>query len=144
MASSKIDKIRVGVVCETFQEAQKFINRLASDYKVVRNKPYTITTNCLMVTWIPAYLECFHGYRLSHVYTTEEIASSAWFKTIIRPMMIPGCGVINNSIKEPEQEKCTCFHEEYGKTVCYGTKEREECSCAGDKCKCNFYPEYRK
>lgn len=43
-----------------------------------------------------------------------------------------------------EPKKCTCFHEEYGRTVCYGTKEREECSCAGDKSKCNFYPEYRK
>lgn len=35
--------------------------------------------------------------------------------------------------------KCSCFQVEYGKTVCYGTKEREECSCGGDKGKCNFY-----
>jgi len=39
--------------------------------------------------------------------------------------------------------KCSCLHEEYGKQVCYGTKEREECSCEGDPNKCNFYPEKR-
>lgn len=39
---------------------------------------------------------------------------------------------------------CDCLHKECGKTVCYGTKEREQCSCGGDKSKCNFYSEYRK
>ena len=27
---------------------------------------------------------------------------------------------------------------------CNGTKERDECTCNGDKTKCNFYPEIRK
>lgn len=36
--------------------------------------------------------------------------------------------------------KCSCFHNEYGKTVCWGTREREQCNCNGDKRKCNFYP----
>lgn len=27
--------------------------------------------------------------------------------------------------------------------ICNGTKEREECSCGGDRTKCNFYPEVR-
>lgn len=27
--------------------------------------------------------------------------------------------------------------------VCYGTKECEECSCGGDRLKCDFYPEIR-
>ena len=27
---------------------------------------------------------------------------------------------------------------------CSGTKEREECSCKGDKTKCDFYPEVRQ
>lgn len=40
--------------------------------------------------------------------------------------------------------KCDCFREQYGKTVCYGTKEIDVCSCGGDKSKCNFYPEVRK
>lgn len=35
---------------------------------------------------------------------------------------------------------CHCYHVEYGKPVCWGTKEREECSCGGDESKCNFYP----
>ena len=28
--------------------------------------------------------------------------------------------------------------------VCFGTKEREECSCGGDRTKCDFYPEVRE
>lgn len=28
--------------------------------------------------------------------------------------------------------------------VCYGTKEREECDCGGDRTKCDFYPEVRE
>lgn len=35
-----------------------------------------------------------------------------------------------------KQSKEIC---EYGKAICYGTKEREECSCGSDKNKCNFY-----
>lgn len=55
------------------------------------------------------------------------------------------------------ENKCNCYVEERHlthytvprnpnyKTVsrCYGTKEREECSCGGDETKCNFYPEKR-
>lgn len=28
--------------------------------------------------------------------------------------------------------------------VCNGTKERDECSCGGDRTKCDFYPEVRE
>lgn len=60
-------------------------------------------------------------------------------------------------------KKCECYHENMRKvhrydaftgsyrysvnekyTVCWGTKECEECSCGGDKTKCSFYPEVRK
>lgn len=53
--------------------------------------------------------------------------------------------------------KCDCWHKEeriFGwcgfspltKTVyeCYGTKEREECHCMGDRGKCDFYQEVRE
>jgi hypothetical protein len=54
--------------------------------------------------------------------------------------------------------KCDCYHTEtkivfwapdeapIGITTssCWGTKEREECSCDGDKTRCNFYPEVRE
>lgn len=43
------------------------------------------------------------------------------------------------AIVSPVTEKCDCFNNEFGKTICYRTKEREECSCDGDKSKCNFY-----
>lgn len=40
-------------------------------------------------------------------------------------------------------EKCNCYHEDYGKSECWGTKERDVCSCGGDEAKCNFYTEKR-
>ena len=33
---------------------------------------------------------------------------------------------------------------EYMKSVCYGTKEREQCSCDGDMRLCDFYSEVRE
>lgn len=45
---------------------------------------------------------------------------------------------------KPVEDKCSCLHEEYGKQVCYGTKECEECLCDGDQSECDFYPEKRQ
>ena len=56
------------------------------------------------------------------------------------------------------KKKCDCYKtierlhytpfytQAYYETVgiCNGTKEREECSCGGDRTKCNFYPEIRE
>ena len=43
---------------------------------------------------------------------------------------------------------CKCYHAErnfIGKIgVCWGTKEREACSCGGDESKCDFYEDKRK
>jgi len=54
-------------------------------------------------------------------------------------------------------EKCNCFHiqpetkwSDYGyttttiyRTVCWGTRECEDCNCQGDRTRCDFYPEVR-
>lgn len=43
---------------------------------------------------------------------------------------------------------CKCYHAErnfIGKIgVCWGTKEREACSCSGDESKCDFYENVRE
>lgn len=41
-------------------------------------------------------------------------------------------------------EKCGCYFEDYDRPECWGTKERDVCSCGGDKTKCNFYPEIKE
>lgn len=47
-----------------------------------------------------------------------------------------------------DTDKCSCYHTEIKRHstvgVCWGTKEIDECSCNGDKTKCDFYPEYRE
>lgn len=56
------------------------------------------------------------------------------------------------------KNKCDCYYEDryladytplmkpIYKTVtrCNGTRERDECSCGGDRTKCDFYPEVRE
>lgn len=60
------------------------------------------------------------------------------------------------------KSKCDCYHIESKRRytyhpitgepishddrvgVCWGTKEIDECSCGGDRTKCNFYPEVRE
>jgi hypothetical protein len=43
---------------------------------------------------------------------------------------------------------CECYRAEknfFGKVgVCWGTAERDACSCGGDKSKCDFYPNVRE
>ena len=40
---------------------------------------------------------------------------------------------------------CDCYHElPNGKAECWGTRERELCTCNGMTENCNFYPERRK
>lgn len=52
--------------------------------------------------------------------------------SLIKAVIIP-------YIDGQSKEICECYKIEYGKTVCYGTKEKEECSCGSDKNQCNFY-----
>lgn len=43
---------------------------------------------------------------------------------------------------------CLCYHDEQNFLhecgVCYGTKEKEPCSCGGNPTKCDFYEEVRE
>jgi hypothetical protein len=48
------------------------------------------------------------------------------------------------SKKKESENKCSCYHVEWGKARCWGTKEKDECDCGGDERRCNFYPEKRK
>lgn len=59
-------------------------------------------------------------------------------------------------------KKCDCYHIETKRQytynpitgnpighdvdvgVCWGTRECDECSCGGDRTKCDFYPEFRE
>lgn len=41
------------------------------------------------------------------------------------------------------ERKCECYRVIGSKSVCYGTKEIDPCSCGGDKARCDFYPKYR-
>ena len=51
----------------------------------------------------------------------------------------PYCAYCGSYMANYLSRPCDCFIKEFGRTVCYGTKEREECSCNGLKSKCNFY-----
>lgn len=93
-----MQKIRVGIVCDTLQEAQDFIEKLAPDAARVRGgfSEYSVETNAMRIDWIPTETERFLGWRLNYVYTTNGIRNSRWFKTVIEPMFVCGIGDIRN------------------------------------------------
>lgn len=63
----------------------------------------------------------------------------------------PACSTQENTPPRPEEANpesefkpgCKCYHVEHGIPVCYGTKEKEPCSCNGAPEDCDFYPEKR-
>lgn len=66
------------------------------------------------------------------------------------------------TLMKKENKKCSCWHKEQywagwetnimgnsepiikEKYVCWGTPEKDVCSCGGDPIKCDFYPENRQ
>jgi len=91
-----IQKIRVAVICDTLQEAQDFISKLAPDALKIKCGigEYSVETNVLRIDWIKTGAVNFLGWRLNYVYTTKEVCDSEWFRTIIMPMFIAGIGDI--------------------------------------------------
>lgn len=89
-----MQKIRVAVICDTLQEAQDFLGKLAPDAMKVKCgiSEYSVETNFLHIDWIKTGAINFLGWRLNYVYTTKEIYDSKWFNTVISPMFICGVG----------------------------------------------------
>jgi hypothetical protein len=56
--------------------------------------------------------------------------------------------VVTNADRIRASMICECYRAEknfLGKVgVCWGTRERDACSCGGDKSKCDFYPSVRE
>lgn len=48
------------------------------------------------------------------------------------------CTALKN---EKETLSCWSYHIENGKPVCWGTRNREECTCGGNAYRCDFYPD---
>ena len=86
MSSSPTKKQVIGLVFETVEEAQWFVKNKFPEANLTRSYPYEVVTDMFRIVWIPAY-ECFHGQRLNHLFTTNEIEQSEWFKCVIRPML---------------------------------------------------------
>lgn len=53
----------------------------------------------------------------------------------------PWCGM---PMENFDDRRCDSYHIENGQPVCWGTKEKDSCSCNGFKKKCNFYEEVRR
>ena len=75
---------------------------------------------------------CIQTQRCGDIFFPEDNKWELWIKEYVNEMYED----VNIEI---EEQKCDCFREQYGKTVCFGTREMEECDCGGDRNKCNFY-----
>lgn len=68
------------------EEAQLFVKNNFPEAKLTRSYLYAVETAMFRIVYIPAY-KCFHGQRLNHLFTTNEIEQSEWFNGVIRPML---------------------------------------------------------
>lgn len=90
-----IQKISVAVVCNTLDEAEVFIHKLAPEGRKRPSKYLTVETNALRIDWIPYGLVNAKGRRYDYVYTTKEIVESAWYKVVVEPFYICSVGMID-------------------------------------------------
>lgn len=89
----KIQQIKIGVICDRAfaKDTMMKIAGGAHITGVLENKnSIEVDTISLHMKWIQPGLEGFKGCRLNYVYTTEDVADSEWFKTIIKPMICGG------------------------------------------------------
>lgn len=54
------------------------------------------------------------------------------------------CGATKAERFEADDKRCKSYHVECGKPRCWGTKEKDECDCGGDRRKCTHYPDNRE
>ena len=91
--------------------------------KVLKHGDYTFVTTCK---------DC--GCEFSYQYIDVENTGSVYF------VKCPECGnLVNHSYENKLFISCDCFHKENGEDVCWGTKEKDNCSCGGNKANCTFY-----
>ncbi len=78
----------VGLVFETIEEAQRFTKKNFPEAKITISSPHIFEaeTDMFKIVYVPAH-ECFLGQRLNHLFTTNEIEQSKWFKTVADPML---------------------------------------------------------
>lgn len=96
--------------------------------------------------WIEKLLKRYNSTKSEKDYKALMNAVNQYETNISELIKTPGFEVIQiqdinydlHSLIE-NTELCHCFHKEFGKSICYGTREREECSCGGNRNKCNFY-----
>lgn len=85
---------------------------------------------------VPCWLSPFCGQFCKNIYF-DAIAD----KTIFHSRKNTNS---SRSMEKLNKCFCDCFVKENGKAVCYGTREKDECSCGGNKAYCNFYPHVRE
>lgn len=57
----------------------------------------------------------------------------------IEPSQTETKKIETKKIETKKTETCDCYHIGYNGSECWGTREKDPCSCGGDKNKCDFY-----
>ena len=53
--------------------------------------------------------------------------------------------ICGKKVNEPKiTNRCDAYRLENGKPVCFGTKDKDPCTCGGDRKKCDFYDYVRE
>lgn len=88
----------IGVCVEDEERAEKFIRWLVGETafeESAKIRPWfnQVETNMCIIQWMQPSRN-FKAHRLNYIYTTKEILDSEWFKTVVRPMLVGGCGYL--------------------------------------------------
>lgn len=91
-----MNKIKVALVFEDKNTAKQFALTKAPNGTVMVDSEshFVFETSILRFDWIKAFTN-FKGKRVNFVFTTKDIRDTNWFDVIIRPMQMPGTGVID-------------------------------------------------
>lgn len=105
-------------------------------------------TNLLMALWIeekrpemqdiPSRAACNDENLSPYARRTASLASNAPGSTSIPPDV-----ETQEKAKKRPWNECGSFHTEDGSPRCWGTREKDICTCEGNKEVCDFYPELR-
>ena len=82
--------------------------------------------------------------RIHHFFSSDEqLAMKVWNKyTELGEMRLRALYLEQNR-KDRPSGCCDCYRIEFGRPVCYGTREKESCECGGCEENCDFYEKRR-
>jgi len=102
-------------------------------------------TNLLMAMWTEEKHPEMQDIPPRAAYNNENLSPYARMTALLASGYYRNTDVSPKSegqerARETLRKECDCFHTEFGVPQCWGTLEKDECTCGGNRDHCDFYP----